>query len=150
MIMKKIKYLAMGIIAAVLLIAAIPNPKEPSLSNSGIVFQKGSWQEIVDSARKSNKPIFVDLSASWCKYCKKMKAEVYTDNSVASYYNQNFINVSYDIEKGDGVELAKKYNVKGLPTLVFIKADGTLISQNEGYITQEKLLELGKSLIDKK
>lgn len=114
-----------------------------------IRFNTSSWKEILVKAKKENKPIFLDISASWCGYCKRMKANVFTDAEVGEFYNKTFINVSVDGEKGDGIELAKKYGVKGYPTFVFLNPDGSLAMQASDYHKSEKFLELGKNAISK-
>ena len=63
----------------------------------------------------------------------------------AKYYNSTFINISVDAEKGKGIELARKYGVKGYPTFVFINPDGSLTKKTSGYRSPENFLELGKS-----
>ena len=147
--MRSILTIAMGIIMMILVAAQNPNIENTNADVSAIQFKSGSWNEILAMAKKENKPIFIDISASWCGYCKRMKANVFTDIEVAKYYNSTFINVSVDGEKGEGIELVKKYGVKGYPTFVFLNPDGSLAFQTSGYHNQEKFLELGKNANNK-
>ncbi len=147
--MKSILTIAAGIIMMVLVAAQIPGNENANANVSAIQFKSDSWNEVLEMAKKENKPIFLDISASWCGYCKRMKANVFTDAEVAKYYNSNFINVSVDGEKGEGIELAKKYGVKGYPTFVFLNPDGSIAYQTSGYNNPEKFLELGKNAINK-
>jgi len=149
MIMRSILTIATGIIMMILVAAQNPNIENTNADVSAIQFKSGSWNEILAMAKKENKPIFIDISASWCGYCKRMKANVFTDIEVAKYYNSTFINVSVDGEKGEGIELVKKYGVKGYPTFVFLNPDGSLAFQTSGYHNQEKFLELGKNANNK-
>jgi len=148
-IMKSLLTIATGIIMMILVAAQNPNIENTNADVSAIQFKSGSWNEILAMAKKENKPIFIDISASWCGYCKRMKANVFTDIEVAKYYNSTFINVSVDGEKGEGIELVKKYGVKGYPTFVFLNPDGSLAFQTSGYHNQEKFLELGKNANNK-
>ena len=147
--MRSILTIATGIIMMILVAAQNPNIENTNADVSAIQFKSGSWNEILAMAKKENKPIFIDISASWCVYCKRMKANVFTDIEVAKYYNSTFINVSVDGEKGEGIELVKKYGVKGYPTFVFLNPDGSLAFQTSGYHNQEKFLELGKNANNK-
>ncbi|NCQ10816.1 MAG: thioredoxin family protein [Bacteroidetes bacterium] len=147
--MRSILTIATGIIMMILVAAQNPNIENTNADVSAIQFKSGSWNEILAMAKKENKPIFIDISASWCGYCKRMKANVFTDIEVAKYYNSTFINVSVDGEKGEGIELVKKYGVKGYPTFVFLNPDGSLAFQTSGYHNQEKFLELGKNANNK-
>jgi thiol:disulfide interchange protein len=149
MIMKSILTIAMGIIMMVLVAFQVPGNENDGGNVSAIQFKSGSWNEILAQAKEEHKPIFVDISASWCRYCKRMKANVFTDNEVAKFYNSTFINVSVDGEKGEGIELAKKYGVKAYPTFVFLNSDGSLTYQTSGYHNQENFLELGKNANNK-
>ena len=38
--------------------------------------------------------------------------------------NKSFINLKYDAEKGEGIKIAEKYNVRAYPTLLIIDSDG--------------------------
>jgi len=143
--MKSILTIATGIIMIVLLAFQPHETGKESNDASGIQFKTDTWNEILALAKKENKPIFLDISASWCGYCKRMKANVFTDTEVGKYYNTAFFNVSVDGEKGEGIELAKKYGVKGYPTFVFLTPDGSLAHQTSGYHNPEKFLELGKN-----
>lgn len=146
--MKNSKIIFISLIMLVLVssILAINSTNDSESNKSGIEFSTGTWDETLALAKKENKPIFLDISASWCGYCKKMKSKVYTDAEVANYYNSNFINVSVDGEKGEGADLARKYGVKGFPTFVFINPDGSLTKKSAGYQVPGRFLELGKSI----
>ena len=71
----------------------------------GIVFFKGTWQQALEQARKENKLIFMDCYTSWCGPCKMLAKEVFTDPEVAAFFNEKFVNVKVDMEKGEGMEL---------------------------------------------
>jgi uncharacterized protein YyaL (SSP411 family) len=142
--------LLISAISMIILIAA-QKPADPDIKNNGdqIKFSQNSWSEVLDLAKKENKPVFLDISASWCGYCKRMKANVFTNTDVSVFYNSNYINVSVDGEKGEGIELAKKYGVTGYPTFVFLKPDGSVAFQTSGFYNSEKFLEIGKNAFNK-
>lgn len=141
--MKSILIIATGIIMMFSVAAQNMGTNKNSETES-IQFNTASWNEILALAKKENKPVFLDISASWCGYCKRMKANVFTEPEVAKLYNTTFINVSVDGEKGEGIQLAKKYGVKGYPTLVFLNPDGSLSFQTSGYHNKEEFLKLAK------
>jgi len=144
--MKTAGILILSIIAFAIATAMNPVKPVPGPDELKIDFHTGTWNEALQLAKEQNKPVFLDLSTSWCGYCKRMKANVFTDAGVAGYYNSTFINVSLDAEKGEGVQLARKYGVRGYPTFVFLNPDGSLAKQSAGYQNPEKFLELAKSL----
>ncbi len=102
-------------------------------ANDSLVFFKGSWKELLQEARKQNKPIFLDVYTSWCAPCKQMDKFVFTDKEVANKYNSAFINYKIDAEKGEGITLAGQFNVKAYPTYLFIDPQGYPLHRVEGY-----------------
>lgn len=83
--------------------------------------QTKEWKKIVKKAKKEKKLIFVDCYTSWCGPCKILANNVFTQDAVADYFNQTFVNAKYDMEKdADGVILKKQFQVKAFPTLVYV------------------------------
>lgn len=83
--------------------------------------QTKEWKKIVKKAKKEKKLIFVDCYTSWCGPCKMLAKNVFTQDAVADFFNQTFVNAKYDMEKdADGVMLKKEFEVKAFPTLVFV------------------------------
>lgn len=104
-----------------------------------------AWASILEKAKKENKIIFLDAYAVWCGPCKKMDAETYKDQAVADFYNANFINVKFDMEKGEGPKLAEQYQVTAYPTFLFIGANGELLHKGLGFIEPAPFVDLGKA-----
>jgi uncharacterized protein YyaL (SSP411 family) len=141
--MKRILVIAAGIILMISVAAQNKGTKEVT-ETGAIQFNTASWNEILSTAKEENKPVFLDISASWCGYCKRMKANVFTNPDVANLYNATFINFSVDGEKGEGIQLAKKYGVKGYPTFVFLNPDGSISYQTSEYHNKDAFLKLAK------
>lgn len=96
-------------------------------SDKGIHFFEGSMKEAMVKAKEEKKYIFLDAYASWCGPCKTMEKEVYTDRKVSKYFNNKFISVKIDMEKGEGPNLAKLLpSINGYPSLLFFNPDGSL------------------------
>jgi thiol-disulfide isomerase/thioredoxin len=112
--------------------------------NKNIQFETGTWDDILARAKRENKPIFLDAYASWCGPCKWMAANVFTKAEVADYFNAGFVNAKIDMEKGEGVDLAKKYEVQAYPTLLVISADGEMIHRFCGALQAEPFIKWGK------
>jgi|TARA_R110000782_G_scaffold236819_3_gene322974 thioredoxin len=148
--MNKLIYLTIGLLILSLIFLAFKNPKVDFNKDTpdGIQFYKGAWKETLAIAKKENKLIFLDVYATWCGPCKKLKAYTFSDANVGSFYNNNFINVATDGEKGEGIELAKKYGVKAYPTLLFINSSGEIVYKTAGYHKADDFELLGKHIIN--
>lgn len=83
--------------------------------------QTRSWSKIVKKAKAEQKLIFVDCYASWCGPCKKLATEVFTQDKVADFFNEHFINAQFDMEKdADGKAHLQQWGISSFPTLMFI------------------------------
>jgi thiol-disulfide isomerase/thioredoxin len=112
--------------------------------SQGIVFEKGTWKQVLAKAKQTNKPIFVDVYTTWCGPCKIMSKDIFPLAEVGKVYNANYVCYQIDAEKGEGIEFAKKYEVKAYPTYLFIKADGTVFSSALGSMPEVRFLEVSK------
>lgn len=121
--------------------SAIPRTTVSSSDEpTGIKFFTGSWKAALAEAKRQNKPVFVDIYTTWCGPCKKMAKEAFPDAKVGGKFNANFVSYQIDAEKGEGVQIAKKYSVEAYPTTLYVSADGDLIHRAIGYGGIQELL----------
>ena len=106
------------------------------------------WGEALQMAREQNKLIFLDAYTTWCGPCKMLAKNVFTDSKVGEVYNNKFINVKMNMEKDEGLILAKRYEVKAYPTLLFINHRGDVMHRVLGYHDIEEFLELADAATD--
>ena len=146
--MKNVVYIALIAIAGLAVYAFInPTADFKTDNKAGIQFHRGTWKEALEIAKKENKLIFLDIYATWCGPCKLLKSTTFSNKTVGKYFNETFINVSLDGEKGDGEILSDKYRISGYPTLLFINKDGNIVTQADGYHDADELLKLARSAV---
>lgn len=92
----------------------------------GIEFQHITYREALDKAKAENKLVFMDCYTSWCGPCQNMLKNVFSRNDVGEFFNPRFINVKFDMEKGEGIELRKKFDIRAFPTFLLIRPDGVV------------------------
>lgn len=98
-------------------------------AGTGTVIQVESEAEFESTIQKPL--VVVDFFAEWCGPCKQLAP--YFKDLAKKYPNVNFIKIDFD----DFEEIADKYNVASLPTLVFFK-DGKAVHMNVG-VNKEKI-----------
>lgn len=115
----------------------------------GMKFEENkSFKDLLALAKKENRLLFLDAYTTWCGPCKLMAKNIFPQEKVGEFYNANFINSKIDMEKGEGIDLAKKYNVRAYPTYLFINGDGELIYRVTSYYDVPEFIEVGKDAID--
>lgn len=108
------------------------------------------WNEIVDKAKKENKLIFIDCYTDWCGPCKMLSANVFTQDKVADFFNENFVNAKFEMEKdADGVAHKDTWGIRAYPTLIFVDPKTeAVVHRLVGAGQADWLIEGGKAAMD--
>lgn len=115
----------------------------------GIEFERDkTFAQLLAEAKKQNKLIFMDCYTTWCGPCKRLAAVVFPDSALGEYYNANFINTKFDMEKGEGIELANKYAIRAYPTLLWLDGDGNVKHKLVGGTDAAGLIAQGQKALD--
>jgi len=116
-------------------------------TKDGIQFFNGTFQEALEKAKAENKPIFLDIYATWCGPCKKLKKNTFSDKAVGEYYSKNYINIAINGETNEGRMLAEKYKIQGYPTLLIVDKNGKQLTKNVGFMDSFTFINFGKKIV---
>jgi thiol-disulfide isomerase/thioredoxin len=104
------------------------------------------WQAAIQKAESSEKLIFLDIYASWCGPCKYLENNVYTDESLGEYYNDNYVNLKMDGESEFGAQMARKYELSAYPTMYYLDPEEQIITRLVGVREADPLTKIGKAI----
>lgn len=116
--------------------------------NNGIRFEKTKWKQVLEKAKKEKKMIFLDCYTSWCGPCKWMEKNIYNNDTVAEFYNSNFICMKMDMEKDEGFDFAKKYNISAYPTMLYINIAEETLHRICGTSSVNNFIEDGQNALN--
>ncbi|HSG29307.1 MAG TPA: thioredoxin family protein [Candidatus Krumholzibacterium sp.] len=115
--------------------------------DGGSVAEPGAWlafNEGMKAAADTGKPVVIDFYTSWCRWCKVMDRDTFSDPEVKAYLEKNFVTIRLDAENRSDqltyrgqtytpVELTKKFAVRGYPSLAYLENDGEIIMVVTGF-----------------
>lgn len=118
-------------IALTLLLSGAAQPASEAQAPT-IKWEK-SFEDAMKKARKAGKPVIVDFWADWCAWCHRLDRSTYADPFVAEKA-QDFVAVKVDTEGSRReMDVAMKYEVTSLPTIVFLSPQGRQIARVNGF-----------------
>lgn len=83
----------------------------------------------------SDKPVLVDFWATWCGPCQRLTPII--DELAGEITTTKICKVNVDEQR----ELAKKFRVMSIPTLVIIK-DGKVVTSHSGFKSKEEIIKM--------
>lgn len=107
----------------------------------GVEFRDLTFRQALEQAQKEGKLVFMDCYTSWCGPCKNMLNNVFTLSEAGEFMNAAFVCVKFDMEKGEGKELRKQFQVRAYPTFFIIRPDGTVQHRLAGGSPWERFRE---------
>jgi thioredoxin-like negative regulator of GroEL len=86
----------------------------------------GSYKQALRKAGEQGKPLLVDFYTDWCGYCKKLDKQI---EEIAGTVNKF---AYYKVNAEQNRALAKEFGVRGYPTVVIVKPDGSEVHRWSG------------------
>ena len=63
-------------------------------------------------------------------------------------FNKTFVNAKFDAEKGEGVDVAKRYSVKAYPTFLILDSDGEEVGRIVGGADADRFIEEVRKVLE--
>lgn len=99
-------------------------------------------EQAIELAKKENKAVLVNFTGSdWCKWCFKLRDEVFVQNDFKNYADENLVLVVIDFPRSKtqsnetrmyNQTIAQQFGIQGFPTIVIFNKEGVPIAKT-GY-----------------
>ena len=127
--------LLLAVLGAYMFVGGIQQPTGPHLN---WVYDEVEGFEI---AKREDKLVMLDFYASWCAACKELDHKTYADPAVAAKLD-DYVNIKLDFTRSSETTeaLTEKYQIPGLPVVILMDADGTVLKRFTGFVGAEEML----------
>ncbi|MCA9671356.1 MAG: thioredoxin family protein [Myxococcales bacterium] len=93
----------------------------------------------LDEARARGRRVLVKVSATWCAPCRALKRDLERSPAARAALGR-YVRVAFDAEHGEGVGVAKRYNVITFPTVLLLDSAGREVGRVSRVAAAKKLL----------
>lgn len=101
-----------------------------------------AWEAYEQHAGNRERPLLIDFAAEWCIPCREMEHTTYVHPDVVREADRfHMVKADLTDENDTTAELMKKYEVKGVPTVILFSPDGDETRRMVGYVGPHELLE---------
>jgi thioredoxin:protein disulfide reductase len=123
-------------------------------SDHASLYWSSSIEEGLKKASEQNANIIlVDIFAEWCAACKELETHTFSNSTVQSTLSKlPLVRIDFTSDENAQVdEITKKYKVLGLPTILFLRKDGSEIhnSRISGFQNAKEFLQNVESLMSR-
>lgn len=98
------------------------------------------YEEALKEAQETGRPVLVYFFVKDCQYCQEMDSKTLVAQRVVEYLREEFVSARVDGDKSP--QLARRYMVRGFPTIWFLSPDGKPISSLPGYVGPDELAKV--------
>jgi thiol:disulfide interchange protein len=142
------RYLLSAVLVAWMALAGCGSSSEQNTGDRHAGWIEDDLDAAMAMAEEEGKPLLLDLYADWCGPCKTLSEEYFPSVELQPLL-QNFVLVKIDIDTPSGGEIANRYGVSSIPTVIIAEADGTEIDRIVGTTpTASEYAEALKEIVD--
>ena len=102
-----------------------------------IDYFKGNYKAALDSAKKYDKLIFMNIAATWSGASNRMERSIFKDEVINNQLVSNFIPVRLEAASEEGIIIQKQFGIAALPAYLIINQQGEIVRLKIGESSME-------------
>jgi len=114
-------------------------------ADGGVAWRKPHGEAEVDAlfaeARERRRPVFLYWGADWCPPCNQVKATLFTRPDFVEK-SRAFVPIYLDGDLPGAQKLGERFRVRGYPTMVLLRPDGSELTRLPGEVDAERYLQV--------
>ncbi len=103
----------------------------------------GDPDQATRQARETNRVVMVDGYAEWCAACVELDEKTFSrPETVERLRDFVLLRLDFTRKSRSGEELRRRFDIVGLPTVIFFSPEGKELKRFSGFITAEEFLRI--------
>lgn len=98
----------------------------------------------IKTSLENHTPLAIAFTAEWCPHCRKYKP-VFSE--IKDLYRDKVTFINIDVDDANGSPVSNRFQVRGIPTTGFVRADGSVYKIQVGDIAKDDLVKIADELI---
>ncbi len=117
-------------------------------SDRHIAWFDGTMEQAFQTAKETDRPVFLYWGAEWCPPCNQLKATIFKSGAFIEK-TKLFVPVYLDGDTDRAQKFGEEFGVRGYPTTIILNPDGVEVTRIPGGINLERYVDvLDLSLAD--
>ncbi|MDZ7897201.1 MAG: thioredoxin family protein [Arcicella sp.] len=104
-------------------------------SSFGIDYFKGNFQAALDSAKKYDKLIFMNIAATWSGVSNRMEKNVFRNQVIDSLIVERFIPLRLEASSQEGTIIQQQFGIAALPAYLVLNKSGNVVRLRIGEVS---------------
>ncbi len=141
--LRKAILLIFFLVGAIYLYRGLATEIAVSAKGGVVAWQVNKEPEVLAKALREDKSVVIDVYADWCVACKELDEKTYVVPEVAERL-KDFALLKLDFTRSSPwvEEMKRKYEITGMPTVIFLEPSGEEIARFTGFKSAGDLLAL--------
>ncbi len=89
-------------------------------------------------AKAKEKWVMIDFKAEWCGPCKVLDRTTWLDEKVIESVKEKAVAIKIDVDENR--DLAARFSIRSIPTIIVLDADGNEVTRFIGYRDADRFL----------
>ena len=111
----------------------------PAAANEavGITWRTDLGQAQQEAVTK-DRPLWIQLTGSWCSYCHLMERETFVHDQVVTHSRDSFVPVKLQADQHE--YLTSRLGITSLPASIIVSPTGTILSSHQGFLNSQEFV----------